>query len=191
MESTLLSNSDQSLIENLAHTRLADCYQCGKCTAGCPMGARMDSPPTRLMRLLQIGEFDRALRSEAIWECVSCETCTSRCPKSVDCCAVMDALRQISAARDLTAPSRRRVLAFQKAFLASIRRHGRLNEIELTATFKLAAFLNDRSVPLLFQDALLAPELRKRGKLRLAGGSVKDRGVVERIFERCANGGAQ
>ncbi|MBO7680034.1 MAG: 4Fe-4S dicluster domain-containing protein, partial [Thermoguttaceae bacterium] len=59
-------------VERLAHTHLADCYQCGKCTAGCPRGDVMDNPPARLMRLSQIGAVEEAARSESIWQCVSC-----------------------------------------------------------------------------------------------------------------------
>ena len=43
-------------VEKLAHTQVNDCYQCGKCTAGCPRGDVMDIGPTRLIRLVQTGE---------------------------------------------------------------------------------------------------------------------------------------
>ena len=70
-----------SLLESLAQTRVADCYQCGKCTAVCPRSARMDKKPNQIVRMVQMGEVDAALKSEAIWQCVSCETCTARCPR--------------------------------------------------------------------------------------------------------------
>jgi heterodisulfide reductase subunit C len=188
VETTLPTNSDLSTIERLAHTHLADCYQCGKCTAGCPMGARMEIAPTRIVRLLQLGDADRALRADSIWECVSCQTCSTRCPKSVDCCGIMDALRELAAARGTVSPARQRVLAFQKAFLGNVKRNGRLAEMELIAAFKLAAFQQDRNFQLLMKDATLAPQLQKRHKLHLKGETVADRGVVRRIFERCEGG---
>jgi hypothetical protein len=80
-------------------------------------------------------------------------------------------------------------VAFQQAFLDNIRRNGRLNELELTASFKLRAFRHDHAIEPLFQDASLAPQLRKRGKLHLKGERVQDRAVVARIFDKC-NGGA-
>jgi len=173
-------------IEFLAHTHLENCYQCGKCTAGCPVSARMDMGPTQLMRLVQLGETEAALKSQAIWECVSCQTCSTRCPKEVDCAAVMDALREISLAQEKVAPSQAAVIAFQKAFLDNIRRNGRLAELELIAQFKAAVFFRSRSVAFLFKDAGLAPELGKRKKLHLIPGRAQDRKVVERIFVRCA-----
>ena len=161
------------------------------------MGARMDVPPTKLMRLAQLGRVDEALRAESIWLCVGCQTCSTRCPKEVDCASVLDALRQLAFERGTASPAQRRTVIFQGAFLDNIRRNGRLNEIELIALFKGEAFLRDRSFPALFRDAGLAPELHKRHKLHLRGEKVRDRGVVARIFERTmkpqrpTNGGGQ
>jgi heterodisulfide reductase subunit C len=67
-------SSPLSIVNELAHTRVQDCYQCGKCTAGCPAAQRMDLSPNQLVRLVQAGQLERALRSEAIWQCVSCQT---------------------------------------------------------------------------------------------------------------------
>jgi heterodisulfide reductase subunit C len=144
----------------------------------------MDIPPTRLIRLLQLGDSDSALRANSIWLCVSCQTCTTRCPKRVDCAGVLDALRQVAFERGTLPPAEQRTVLFQKAFLDNIRRHGRLNEIELIAAFKGAVFLRDRSLPFLFRDGGLAPQLAKRHKLHLIGENAKDRGVVARIFAR-------
>lgn len=177
-------------LERLSGTRLAECYQCGKCTAGCPTAGQMDVPPTRLIRMLQLGASEPALRANSIWQCVSCQTCTTRCPKRVDCAAVMDALRQLACERGTASPAERRTILFQQAFLDNIRRHGRLNEIELIAAFKGAVFLRDRSLPFLFRDAGLAPQLQKRHKLHLVGEHVQDRGVVARIFARATKGDA-
>ncbi len=179
------SDSLLSLIPSEVRNQLASCYQCGKCTAGCPRGERMDSPPTRLIRWLQIGEEARALAAQAIWDCVSCQTCSARCPQSVDCASVMDALRQAAFTLDTIPLARRRVVAFQQAFLNNIRRNGRLNELELTASFKLRAFRYDHAIEPLFQDASLAPQLRKRGKLHFTSERAGDGGVVRRIFEKC------
>jgi len=174
-----------NLISEMAHTAVEDCYQCGKCTAGCPMADVMDLMPNQIVRLAQLGEEGRAVACGAIWLCVSCQTCTQRCPKSVDIAAVMDAMRQLSLERGTASESVKRTVAFQRAFLDNIRRNGRLNELELVGQYKTMAFLGDVSVPLLFKDALLAPKMMQRGKLHLIGEKVKDRAVVRRIFDRC------
>lgn len=169
-------------------TGVSSCYQCGKCTAGCPVADRMDIVPNQIIRLVQLGFEDRAIRAESIWQCVSCQTCTARCPQSVDCAGVMDALRQLSLVRNAAAPSQQRTVIFQKAFLQNVRRNGRLNELELVGMFKTSAFLADLNLPFLFKNAMLAPELTRRGKLHLNGTRVKDRDVVARIFDRCIDG---
>ena len=71
------------------------CYQCGKCTAGCPLSASMDLMPNQVLRLLQLGEYEQVLQSSTIWQCASCLTCASRCPKEVDPARVMEALRTV------------------------------------------------------------------------------------------------
>jgi len=175
-------------VEELARTNVRDCYQCGKCSAGCPMADRMETLPNQLIRLVQLDRVDKALRSPAIWQCVSCQTCSARCPKSVDCTAVLDALRQLAVEHDAAPASQRRTLIFQQAFLENIRRNGRLAELELVGEFKTRSFWKDMSVPLLLKDAMLAPRMLKRGKLHLRGEKVRDRGIVRRIFQRCQQG---
>jgi heterodisulfide reductase subunit C len=71
------------------------CYQCGKCTAGCPLASAMDLMPNQILRLIQVGEYEQALRSRTIWQCASCLTCAARCPKEVDPARVMEALRTL------------------------------------------------------------------------------------------------
>lgn len=167
--------------------QVADCYQCGKCTAGCPVAAHMDVSPNQIVRLAQLGEWEKALQSRAIWDCVGCQTCSTRCPKEVDCAAVMDALREASLARGMAASGKLPVVAFQKIFLENIRRNGRLNELELIGQFKAEVVLRTGRIPFLFKDAGLAPQLGKRKKLHLIPGKARDRKVVERIFARCVN----
>jgi heterodisulfide reductase subunit C len=164
-----------------------DCYQCGKCTAGCPMSESMDLMPNQIVRLVQIGQEQRALQSQAIWLCVACQTCSTRCPKSVDCAGVMDQMRQLSIEKGAASPEQQRTVLFQLAFLQNIRRFGRLNEVELIRMFKTSAFFKDLNIPALFKDALLAPELMKRHKFHFSGEKVRDRQVVARIFQRCAH----
>jgi len=177
--------TQQTVDKAFAGTSLEACYQCGKCTAGCPVAHLMDLMPNQVVRLVQLGKLDKAMGCEGIWHCVSCQTCTTRCPQSVDCAGIMDVLRQMSFEQDKAAPALGRVIVFQKAFLDSVRRNGRVNEVELTGFFKTEAFFKDFNIPLLMKDALLAPQLFRRGKLRLFGGKVRDRAVVRRIFDRC------
>lgn len=71
------------------------CYQCGKCTAGCPMAADMDLPPTLVMRYMQMGMSDDLKKASSRWDCVGCLVCGSRCPKLCNPAKVMEALRNL------------------------------------------------------------------------------------------------
>jgi heterodisulfide reductase subunit C len=92
------SGSDQAFVdkvESLSRQDLLACYQCGKCSAGCPMAKYMDILPNQMIRFAQLGMRDELLSSDAIWLCVSCQTCNSRCPKGVKIAEIIDAIRQV------------------------------------------------------------------------------------------------
>ncbi len=82
-------------VERLSGQDLLACYQCGKCSAGCPMAKHMDILPNQVIRFAQLGMKEELLNSEAIWICVSCMTCNTRCPKGVKIAEIFEALRQI------------------------------------------------------------------------------------------------
>ncbi len=82
-------------IETLSNQHLADCYQCGECTAGCPTAFAMDVVPSKAIRLLQLGKIDEVINSNGIWLCAACNVCGERCPRGVDYSKIADALRAI------------------------------------------------------------------------------------------------
>jgi heterodisulfide reductase subunit C len=83
-------------ISELSGQNLDACYQCGKCSGGCPSVALMDILPNQVIRFLQIGPQEVALQCNAIWICASCYSCTVRCPRGVDLSKIMEALRQVN-----------------------------------------------------------------------------------------------
>ena len=150
------------------------------------MSDKMDVIPSTLIRLVQYGDVNEAAKAAAVWQCVSCQTCSTRCPKSVNIAGVLDALKQISIERKLVNKKFKRIVTFQKAFLDTIRRNGRTNELELVAGFKIMGFLSDFSIPLALKDSMLGPKMLGMGKLHLKlGAPVKDKALVKRIFEKC------
>ena len=179
-------STDIQYVEELAHTKVRDCYQCGKCSAGCPMAEKMDLIPSTLIRLIQCDDVDEAAGAMSVWQCVSCQTCSTRCPKSVNIAGVLDALKQISIEKKLVHKKARRIVAFQKSFLDIVRRNGRTNELELVALYKIRGFLGDFSIPLALKDAILGPKMLMLRKLHLKlGAPVKDKSLVQRIFDKC------
>lgn len=83
-------------VNTLSGQNVQTCYQCGNCSSGCPLAQEMDSLPSRVIRLVQLGCREEALTSRTLWICASCFQCTVRCPKGIDIQAVMDALRQMA-----------------------------------------------------------------------------------------------
>jgi heterodisulfide reductase subunit C len=82
-------------VEKLSGQNLLVCYQCGKCSAGCPAVSEMDILPNQIIRYAQLGFKEELLKSNAIWICASCMTCNSRCPKGINIAEVIEAIRQI------------------------------------------------------------------------------------------------
>lgn len=82
-------------IEELSEQNLLGCYQCGKCSAGCPSAPFMDLLPNQVIGLAQLGRKEEVLNCKTIWLCASCFTCSVRCPKGIDLAQVMEAARQI------------------------------------------------------------------------------------------------
>ncbi len=82
-------------VEEISGQNLLACYQCGKCSAGCPAVSDMDILPNQIIRYAQLGFKDKLLQSKSIWICASCFTCNSRCPKGINIAEVIEAIRQI------------------------------------------------------------------------------------------------
>ena len=181
-------NPDVALIETLAHTSITDCYQCGKCSAGCPRAEQMDVLPSKMIRLIQYGDVKKAASAESVWQCIGCLTCSARCPKSVNIAGVMDALKQLSLEKKCVHPKQKRTVAFQRSFLNTIKRNGRTNELEMVAEYKIRGFFGDGNPLLAMKDADLGLPMLLRRKLHLKIGSpVKNKALVKRIFAKCGD----
>lgn len=162
-------------IEKEAGTSVNLCYQCGKCTAGCPAAFAMDYPPRQVIRLLQLDLLDEALKAESIWICATCETCSARCPRGVDIASLMDTLRRRALKQGQATD--KKVTAFNKAFLGSVKSFGKVYEAGLMLQYNLATGQ-------LFKDMELGLPMFKRGKLGFLPEKIKVREDMKKIFER-------
>lgn len=150
------------------------CYQCRKCTNGCPVAFAMDLMPNQVLRMVQLGLADELLGSKTIWVCAACQACTTRCPTDIDIARLMDTLRQLS--REAGVAAEPKVLKFHEAFLDSIRRHGRVFELGMVARYKLAV-----AEP--FTDARLGWEMLKKGKLKFLPKGIRGKDEIREMFK--------
>ena len=135
------------------------CYQCKKCTAGCPLSDEMDLTPNQVLRALQFGQLDKVLRSKTIWVCAACQTCTMRCPQSIDIAGIMDSLKVIAQRRGIPSPIPA-VSLFVKATMRNIKLYGRMHEATMTAEMNLRLKQPTREIG-------LAKRLMQKGRLRI------------------------
>ena len=165
----------QREVERLSGQKVPDCYQCGECTAGCPVAFAMDLTPNQVMRMVQLGLADSVLRSHTIWLCAGCETCGTRCPKLVELSKVMDALRQIAVERGIKSPEPE-IAEFHKSFLTSIEYLGRTYEIGMIGLLKM-------KTRKFFKDVPIGIRMFFKGKLNPFPSIVKDRKGIKKIFD--------
>jgi len=163
-------------VESIIGQSLAECYQCGNCTAGCPVSYEMDYPPSQIIRMAQLGMKEEVLSSRAIWVCASCVTCTARCPKEIDIAGVMDAMR-IIATRENYPSEEREIRILNRIFLNNIRSYGRQFELKLIVGYNLTSGH-------FFKDVLKGPKMLFKGKLRFLPRRVRDVKGVKEIFRK-------
>jgi heterodisulfide reductase subunit C len=78
--------------------KLMRCFQCGTCTSDCPIAKFSDTyRPRQIIRMAQLGLKDRVLKSDTLWLCAACFTCTDRCPQGVEVASVIRVLRNLAA----------------------------------------------------------------------------------------------
>jgi len=160
--------------------KLQACFQCQKCSAGCPVAYAMDILPNQILRHIQYGHRERVLSSKTIWICASCYTCSVRCPNNIDVARIMDALRNL-ALRSGLEPGERDIPAFHSVFLESIKSRGRIHELSLIVLLK-------SKTKDFFKDAGLGWKMFRKGKIRLLPSRFAGGKEIQQIFNTFERG---
>ncbi|KGO34048.1 MAG: 4Fe-4S dicluster domain-containing protein [Desulfoprunum sp.] len=150
------------------------CFQCGRCSSGCPIGDFFDLQVMEVVRLASYGAEDVLLQSKTIWLCAACETCATRCPNEIEIAGLMDVLRSLALKKGIT-PAEPRVPMLHRSFLDSVKHWGRTYEIGMLAGYKL------RSGDLM-GDLKLGLQMFTKGKLKLVPQGIKGKAEVRQIF---------
>ncbi|MBW1836479.1 MAG: 4Fe-4S dicluster domain-containing protein [Deltaproteobacteria bacterium] len=153
----LPNNTLSEEIEAETGIKVSACYQCKKCTNGCPVTFAMDIYPDRVIRFIQLGQEDRVLNCNTIWICSACETCTTRCPNEVDIAGAM----------------------------ADIKRRGRVFEGGLVLSYMLRSGEFKRKL-FKFDvgaDIWLGWNMFKRGRMKLFPKGIKGKKEIKKLLK--------
>lgn len=165
------------------------CYQCMKCSSGCPVTFAMDYLPNQIVHMIRMGLKNEVLKSTSIWVCASCETCTTRCPNDIDVAKIMDAMKMASLKSGLDM-GEKRVSVFHDVLLSSIKSKGRVYELGLIGkyTLKSGDAVSKLKSGSLLEEAKLGWQMFRKGKLKLLPRRIKGRGEIKRLFRRLREG---
>lgn len=162
-------------VQKISGTDLSVCFQCKKCSSGCPVSKLVKYPPSEIMRRLHLKAGNEILESDILWMCVSCETCSQRCPMGIDVAAVMDALRKLALEKGAS-KQKGNVPLFNKAFLKTVEIFGRSYDMAMIAAYKAGSrkFMDDTEK---------FPTMLKKRKIALLPSLKGDRKTAKRIFQ--------
>jgi heterodisulfide reductase subunit C len=143
---------------NSIRENIRPCMQCGTCTGSCANSFAMDSTPRRLWRMVQLGLVDEIFQSKTFSVCSSCYYCTLRCPRGLPLTETIHALKQLAIAKGV---AEKKGTRFYRTFLNTVRRYGRVREMELMARY----FLSMKSLILPLSFTPLGMKLMIKGKV--------------------------
>ena len=162
MSPTLSSESDKSTLDAVRE-KVRACIQCGTCTGSCPNALEMDLTPRHMWRLVIMGHLERVMASRTFILCSDCYTCTLRCPRGLPLTEAMETLKGIAFTRKEKRHQAPRL--FYEQFMQTVRRHGRIHEMEFMTRYFTA--MKNPMTSLRF--APLGFKLMRKGKIELKG----------------------
>jgi len=164
--------------------KIKQCIQCGTCSASCPSSAAMEYSPREIIAALRAGMLDRVLNANTAWMCVSCYSCTVRCPAGIPFTDVMYELKRLEVEKGLSRDSNAAAMA--KAFVETVDRHGRNVETKLLRKYFL------RTNPLkAFAQIPLAMKLFFRGRLEIFARKIKGLDGLHRMMAAIEENGTK
>lgn len=131
LEAKNLSREFLRLIHELPDgEKINRCIQCGTCSGSCPTSGIMEYGPREIIAALRAGMLDRVLRSNTVWLCASCYSCSVRCPAKIPFTDVMYELKRLGIKYGIY-PKRTTNAMMAKAFAEVVDKHGRNAETKL------------------------------------------------------------
>ncbi len=82
---------------------LTTCFQCAKCSAGCPVSDKVNIQIHEVMRMLLFG-VKEVLDTDMVWLCTTCYQCQERCPQSIEITDILFGLKNMAFAKGKSPP---------------------------------------------------------------------------------------
>ncbi len=153
------------------------CIQCGTCTGSCPNAFAMDYTPRKMWRMVLMGQKEDIFKSKTFTLCSSCYYCALRCPRGLPLTEAMGSLKQIASSENIS--MYKRSTLFYKNFMESVRRHGRVREMEFMTLY--FSSMKNPIIPLQF--ATLGMKLMRKRKIPMQFPS-KGSAALDSIFKK-------
>ena len=188
------SGNAKPLVEEVmqrSKQNLLACYQCRRCAAGCPVGEETGYvTPDRLIRMIVLGDREKALSNELVWKCVSCYTCGTRCPNDIQTARITETIKKMAKENHFT-PLSHKVSHFHDAFVNAGVRWGRVNEIEFINSYEIKNAVSDlkqfkfKSIynEMVTQSKLGVGMLKKK-RLHFGFQSAKGRDEIKQLYKK-------
>ena len=177
---------DYSLLEQVEAVgpfQTSACFQCRKCTNGCPVTFAMDLYPDEVIRMVILGQKEAVLGCRTIWVCAACETCTTRCPNEVKIAELMDCLKEMAVQEGVPSPQPQ-ILALHETFLNNIKKWGRVYETALLPAYLLkSGELKHKWQTGTWRDEIkLGFQMFSKGRFPLLPKTIKGKREVKKIL---------
>lgn len=92
----MLHENERDLRETILRISAVDvskCMKCGKCSGSCPAYEQMEYHPHQFVAMVDNGDIQALLDSDASFKCLTCYACTERCPRDVRPARLVEAVR--------------------------------------------------------------------------------------------------
>ena len=150
------------------------CYQCGTCSGSCPVFEDMEYGPRRIVNMIQAGMEEEVLSSKDMWRCVSCYSCSNRCPRGIEITDLMADLRRLAIEKGYVHDKEAQ---FGQAFAETVQTHGRLYEPELLARY----YARVLDIPNLISMVPVGIKMLLKGKLPLLPENIEDPKTLKKV----------
>jgi len=92
------------ILAKIGEQKPNNCFQCIRCTSGCPSMKMLELKPHEIVGLARLGFIEELVASGIVWACATCLKCKERCPQAVAPVDLIFALRNLAVEKEAKVP---------------------------------------------------------------------------------------